>query len=33
MEQAGITDLAIRVFDDPFDALNMITEQVMPHFS
>jgi 5,10-methylenetetrahydromethanopterin reductase len=33
MEAAGITDLAIRVFDDPFDALKIISERVMPHFS
>jgi len=32
MEQAGITDLAIRVFDDPFDALQIISERVLPHF-
>jgi 5,10-methylenetetrahydromethanopterin reductase len=33
MERAGITDLAIRVFDDPFDALRTIKERVIPHFS
>jgi 5,10-methylenetetrahydromethanopterin reductase len=33
MEQAGITDLAIRVFDDPFDALQIISERIVPHFS
>lgn len=33
MEQAGITDLAIRVFDDPFAALKVITERVVPAFS
>jgi alkanesulfonate monooxygenase SsuD/methylene tetrahydromethanopterin reductase-like flavin-dependent oxidoreductase (luciferase family) len=32
MEQAGITDLAIRVFGDPFDALKIISERVLPHF-
>jgi 5,10-methylenetetrahydromethanopterin reductase len=32
MEQAGVTDLAIRVFDDPFESLEMIAEHVMPHF-
>ena len=30
MEQAGVTDLAIRVFDDPFDALKIIAEHVIP---
>ena len=30
MEQAGITDLAIRVFDDPFAALKIIAERVIP---
>jgi len=33
MEQAGVTDLAIRVFDDPFGALEIIAERVIPHFS
>lgn len=33
MEQAGITDLAIRVFDDPFDALDLIAEHVIPAFT
>lgn len=32
MEAAGITDLAIRVFDDPFDSLKIIAERVIPHF-
>jgi 5,10-methylenetetrahydromethanopterin reductase len=32
MEQAGITDLAIRVFDDPFESLAMLSEHVLPHF-
>lgn len=32
MAQAGITDLALRVFDDPFDSLKIITEKVLPHF-
>jgi hypothetical protein len=32
-EQAGITDLAIRVFDEPFEALKMISQHVIPHFS
>jgi alkanesulfonate monooxygenase SsuD/methylene tetrahydromethanopterin reductase-like flavin-dependent oxidoreductase (luciferase family) len=30
MEQSGVTDLAIRVFDDPFDALKIIAEHVIP---
>ncbi|MEJ2138699.1 MAG: LLM class flavin-dependent oxidoreductase [Gammaproteobacteria bacterium] len=30
MERAGITDLAIRVFDEPFDALQMIADQLIP---
>ena len=33
MEQSGITDLAIRVFDDPWESLEMITTHVMPHFA
>jgi alkanesulfonate monooxygenase SsuD/methylene tetrahydromethanopterin reductase-like flavin-dependent oxidoreductase (luciferase family) len=32
-EQAGLTDLAIRVFDEPFKALEVISERVVPHFS
>jgi 5,10-methylenetetrahydromethanopterin reductase len=32
MEAAGITDLALRVFDDPFDALKIIRERVIPQF-
>ena len=32
-EQAGLTDLAIRVFDKPFEALDIIAERVVPHFS
>jgi len=32
MEQGGITDLAIRVFDDPFESLEMLAEHVIPHF-
>jgi 5,10-methylenetetrahydromethanopterin reductase len=32
MEAGGITDLAIRVFDDPFDSLKIIAEHVIPHF-
>jgi 5,10-methylenetetrahydromethanopterin reductase len=33
MEQAGLTDLALRVFDDPFDSLRVIATRVIPHFS
>ncbi len=32
MEAGGITDLAIRLFDDPFDSLKIIKERVIPHF-
>jgi len=32
-EKAGLTDLALRVFGDPMDALKTIKERVMPHFS
>lgn len=32
-EKAGLTDLALRVFDDPMGALKTIKERVMPHFS
>lgn len=32
MERAGLTDLALRVFNDPFDALRTIKKRVMPHF-
>lgn len=30
MARAGVTDLAIRVFDDPFDALHIIGERLIP---
>jgi len=33
MERAGLTDLALRVFNDPFDALQTIKKRVIPHFS
>jgi 5,10-methylenetetrahydromethanopterin reductase len=33
MERAGLTDLALRVFDDPMDGLKTIKEHVIPHFS
>ena len=32
MQRAGLTDLALRVFDEPFDALRVISERVIPHF-
>ncbi len=32
MEKAGITDLALRVFDDPFASLQVIRDRIMPHF-
>ena len=32
-EQAGLTDLALRVFDDPLDAVKTIGERVVPHFT
>lgn len=32
MARAGITDLALRVFDEPFEALRLIRERVIPHF-
>jgi hypothetical protein len=28
-----VTDLAIRVFDEPMAALQMIKDRVVPHFS
>ncbi len=33
MQKAGLTDLALRVFDEPFAALRVIRERVLPHFS
>jgi 5,10-methylenetetrahydromethanopterin reductase len=33
MQKAGLTDLALRVFDEPFDALRTIAKRVIPHFS
>jgi hypothetical protein len=30
-EKAGLTDLALRVFDDPMDASKTIKERVIPH--
>jgi 5,10-methylenetetrahydromethanopterin reductase len=32
-ERAGLTDLALRVFDDPMGGLQTIKEHVIPHFS
>jgi 5,10-methylenetetrahydromethanopterin reductase len=32
-EHAGLTDLALRVFDDPMDSLQIIKERVIPHFN
>jgi len=32
-ERAGLTDLALRVFDDPMGGLQTIKERVIPHFS
>jgi alkanesulfonate monooxygenase SsuD/methylene tetrahydromethanopterin reductase-like flavin-dependent oxidoreductase (luciferase family) len=31
-EKAGVTELSIRLFDDPLDALKIIGERVLPHF-
>jgi len=33
MERAGLTDLALRVFDDPWSSLATIRDRVMPHFA
>ncbi|MEZ5565848.1 MAG: LLM class flavin-dependent oxidoreductase [Gammaproteobacteria bacterium] len=32
MAQAGLDDLALRVFAEPFEALQVIKDRVMPHF-
>ncbi len=32
MERAGLTDLALRVFDNPWESLETIRTRVMPHF-
>jgi alkanesulfonate monooxygenase SsuD/methylene tetrahydromethanopterin reductase-like flavin-dependent oxidoreductase (luciferase family) len=32
MAKAGLTDLALRVFGEPFEALRVIRERVIPHF-
>jgi alkanesulfonate monooxygenase SsuD/methylene tetrahydromethanopterin reductase-like flavin-dependent oxidoreductase (luciferase family) len=31
-ERAGLTDLALRVFDEPMKAIEVIAERVVPHF-
>ena len=31
-ENAGLTELAIRLFDDPMDGLKIVADHVMPHF-
>jgi 5,10-methylenetetrahydromethanopterin reductase len=31
-ERAGLTELAIRLFDDPMDGLDILATHVMPHF-
>jgi hypothetical protein len=31
-ERAGLTDLALRVFGEPMEALKVIAERVMPDF-
>ena len=33
MERAGLTDLALRVFDDPWESLETLRTRVIPHFS
>jgi alkanesulfonate monooxygenase SsuD/methylene tetrahydromethanopterin reductase-like flavin-dependent oxidoreductase (luciferase family) len=33
MARAGLTDLALRVFEQPFEALRTIRERVIPHFA
>ena len=32
MERAGLTDLALRVFDNPWDSLEVIKDRLIPHF-
>jgi len=32
MQSAGLTDLALRVFDDPWESLETIKDHVIPHF-
>jgi hypothetical protein len=31
-ERAGLTELAIRLFDDPMDGLKIVGDHVLPHF-
>ena len=31
-EKAGLTELSIRLFDDPMDGLKIVAEHVLPHF-
>jgi alkanesulfonate monooxygenase SsuD/methylene tetrahydromethanopterin reductase-like flavin-dependent oxidoreductase (luciferase family) len=31
-EQAGLTELSIRLFDDPMDGLKIVADNVLPHF-
>jgi alkanesulfonate monooxygenase SsuD/methylene tetrahydromethanopterin reductase-like flavin-dependent oxidoreductase (luciferase family) len=33
LEKAGFTDLALKIFDDPMDAVKTICERVVPHFA
>ena len=33
MERAGLTDLALRVFDDPWDSLALISERLIPQLT
>ena len=32
LEKAGFTDLALKIFDDPMDALKVICDRVVPNF-
>lgn len=32
-DKVGLTDLALRIFDDPMDALQTIKERIIPHFT
>ena len=31
-EKAGLTELSIRLFDDPMEGLKLVAENVLPHF-
>jgi hypothetical protein len=33
MAKAGITDLALRVFDEPFESLQIIKEHLIPRIT